>query len=633
MIPAWHTLVANLSVIAVSLALWAAVQNSIRNRTRPVRRAIFGLIMGLGAIGSMIIAIQLETGTYIDLRATMLATAGFFGGPVAAGAAIVLAAAYRIYLGGATMPVGLSSIAFASLIGLAGYWVRRGKPPSIIGIVLVAIGVTTAGLGNVALLPGGLEILTHIGLPIAILSLTSTIGAGILIIVAGKLTEERDLLRAALTQAPDFHYVKDRQSRFVEVNQMTAIFNGYEKAADMVGKTDFDLVEKERAETLLDSEQQIMRTGRAQLEWVERVESKDGAEQWFSTSKVPLRNQDGEVIGLAGVTRDITEHRRLEAELRDSRNLLAYAVDEMSDGLAMFDREAFLVYCNDRYREFFPLTKDIRRPGTHIRDILRAVVATGEQVNIEDSESWIDAVAESVKVTGEQQVPLYDGRWVQIRNRATAGGASMVVVSDVTAIKQAEGELRELTDQLRSMATTDGLTGLMNRRAFDTTLAEELERTARNRLPLSLLLLDVDRFKAYNDGYGHQAGDEALKAVAKTLNAALLRPRDVAARYGGEEFAAILPDTDEASAAVVAERVRQMLADRELPHVMSEYGILTISAGVATYDGSEVKRSVSQLIGRADEALYRAKESGRNRAVSWQRTYPAIAPARTSQAG
>ena len=169
------------------------------------------------------------------------------------------------------------------------------------------------------------------------------------------------------------------------------------------------------------------------------------------------------------------------------------------------------------------------------------------------------------------------------------------------------------------MATTDGLTGLLNRRAFDTALTEELGRTARNHSPISLVLLDVDRFKAYNDGYGHQAGDgKPLKGVARTLTLALLRPRDLGARYGGEEFAAILPDTDEASAYVVAERMRQSLVDAGLPHVVSEYGIITISVGVATYDSTEVKRSANQLIGRADEALYLAKQGGRNRVVSWK---------------
>jgi diguanylate cyclase (GGDEF)-like protein/PAS domain S-box-containing protein len=619
MIPAWHTLVANLSVIAVTLAVWAAVQNRLRNQPSPVKRFVFGLIMGLGAYGSMVIAIQIYTGAFIDLRTTMLVIAGYFGGPVAAGTATVLAAAYRIYLGGSGLPVGLGSIIIAALIGVIGFWLRRGRQPTPIGVVLLGLCVTAATLSSVALLPSGPDILAHIGLPIGLLSLASTVGAGILIIQAGKLSNERDLLRAALTQAPDYHYVKDRQSRFAEVNRTTATYHGFADPSDMVGKTDFDLVDRERAATLFDAEQEVMRSGRPQLDWIERVISKDGVEQWFSTSKVPLRNRDGEVIGLAGVTRDITERRRFEAELRDSRNLLSYVVDEMSDGLAMFDREGFLVYCNDRYRELFPLTRDVRRPGVHIRDILRAVAETGEQLDIGDPAPWIDSVVQSMTSEGEQQVPLYDGRWVQIRNRATAGGASMVVVSDVTAIKKSEGELRELTDKLRSMATTDALTGLMNRRAFDATLAEELERTARAHAPFSLVLIDVDRFKAYNDGYGHQAGDEALKEVARRLTSALLRPRDVAARYGGEEFAVILPDTDEASAYIVAERIRQSLADAGMPHVMSEHGFVTLSIGIATYDGAELKRSVAQLIGRADEALYLAKDGGRNRAVSWQK--------------
>jgi diguanylate cyclase (GGDEF)-like protein len=305
----------------------------------------------------------------------------------------------------------------------------------------------------------------------------------------------------------------------------------------------------------------------------------------------------------------------------------------MSDGLAMFDRDGHLVYCNDRYRGLFPLTSDIRQPGAHIRDILREVVATGEQLDLGDPEKWIDSIAQSLRVEGEEQVNLHDGRWLQVRTRPTADGASMVVVSDITTVKRSEGELRTLTHQLRTLATTDGLTGLMNRRAFDGLLEDEVARTTGDHSHLSLVMFDVDRFKAYNDCYGHPAGDQCLKEVSRCLTSALLRQRDAAARFGGEEFAVVLPDTDEDSAFVVAERVRQALAELEVPHIMSEHGVVTLSAGIATYNDDTERRSAAQLIARADEALYQAKEAGRNRVMGWQKRHYDRAPAHPDRAG
>jgi diguanylate cyclase (GGDEF)-like protein len=291
----------------------------------------------------------------------------------------------------------------------------------------------------------------------------------------------------------------------------------------------------------------------------------------------------------------------------------------MSDGLAMFDRTGHLVYCNQRYRDLFPLTADMRKPGVHIRDILVRVVQTGEQLNLGDPEVWLQVVSSSLRRHSEEQVNLFDGRWLLVRTRPTDEGAAMVVVSDVTSIKKAEGELISLTSELKVLAETDGLTGLMNRRTFDRRLAEELERSEAEKRNFSLVMFDVDLFKPYNDALGHPAGDDCLRVVGRCLGHALLRPSDLAARYGGEEFAAILPDTDEDSAFIVAERVRMTLAELKLPHPSARGGIVTLSGGVASYPASEIHRSTSQLLSRADEALYAAKAAGRNRVMGWKR--------------
>jgi diguanylate cyclase (GGDEF)-like protein/hemerythrin-like metal-binding protein len=172
-------------------------------------------------------------------------------------------------------------------------------------------------------------------------------------------------------------------------------------------------------------------------------------------------------------------------------------------------------------------------------------------------------------------------------------------------------EIDELQGQLREQANRDPLTGLYNRRFLDTTLARELARCNREGKSLSLVMIDVDYFKKFNDHYGHQAGDECLKIVAHALRASARRASDLAARYGGEEFFLVLADTDAATAKRLAEEVRRSIELLDLPHERSRWGRLTISVGVATMT-NETYRDVDSLLRAADAALYRAKHSGRN---------------------
>ncbi len=173
--------------------------------------------------------------------------------------------------------------------------------------------------------------------------------------------------------------------------------------------------------------------------------------------------------------------------------------------------------------------------------------------------------------------------------------------------------LEKTTRELERAVCIDALTGIANRGHFDDLLATEWNRAARQGSPLSLVIVDVDHFHAYNEQYSHIGGDSALKAVAATMAGALRRPSDVLARYGGEEFVALLPDTDAAGACVVAERLRAAVEALGIPHEGSGCAtVVTISAGVATM-APELDRPGTTLVSAADSALFRAKASGRNR--------------------
>jgi diguanylate cyclase (GGDEF)-like protein len=182
------------------------------------------------------------------------------------------------------------------------------------------------------------------------------------------------------------------------------------------------------------------------------------------------------------------------------------------------------------------------------------------------------------------------------------------------------GVVRELThahERLQELSRVDSLTGLFNRRHFQQYLQQVWERAHHDhseRSPVSILMVDVDHFKKYNDRYGHPAGDECLRQVAAVLQADLRRPGDLVARYGGEEFVAVLPQTDAGLALIMAERVRQTVQDLAMRHESSSTSLcVTVSIGVATSERGGSAQQSAHLIDVADQALYRAKREGRNR--------------------
>lgn len=213
--------------------------------------------------------------------------------------------------------------------------------------------------------------------------------------------------------------------------------------------------------------------------------------------------------------------------------------------------------------------------------------------------------------------PAESDIYLEWRHRAERLGAIVAVFSLVVAAGSVllahELRLRQQAEQqLYRLTRTDALTGLGNRRAFDATLHGEWLRAQRTGRPLALLFVDIDQFKAYNDHYGHPAGDDVLREVGRVLARCARRATDSMARYGGEEFVVTLPDTDAQGAARFGEQVRRSIYDLALPHVASAYGRVTVSIGIVT-TREAAAASDAAFVNLADTALYHAKTAGRNR--------------------
>lgn len=227
--------------------------------------------------------------------------------------------------------------------------------------------------------------------------------------------------------------------------------------------------------------------------------------------------------------------------------------------------------------------------------------------------------ADNRSATSEYMSRHKDGNyvWVEARfnfvpNPQDGSPEIIAIVRDISKRKAAEEQMWMANDQLKALSETDTLTGIANRRKFDEIFDREIRRSQRAGLHLALLLVDIDRFKLFNDSYGHAAGDDCLRHVARALAGHLKRPADLVARYGGEEFAVILPDMALDGAVRLAEDLRQAISDLGIAHALNGGGLVTVSIGVAGVrcDGEISGKS---LLEAADAALYRAKNEGRNR--------------------
>ncbi|MBX9458663.1 MAG: diguanylate cyclase [Rhizobium sp.] len=614
----WDQYAGNIAFVGMAIAIWAHLSiwfgRKSAQRTRTYFSVMFGLAAGTTAIGSILLAVEASPGIFVDLRHAPLALAALFGGPAAALVSGAMVVAMRVWVGGAGMFDGLATVAMIAAIGLAVNTGMRKRQPRILDLFL-----TTAGLGAVLavalmVLPtiAAADLLRLAGPELILLNCGATFLGGLILFMTRRTELERSILETAFSQSPDFIYVKDRNSRFLTVNDNMAKLYDAGSAGALVGRSDFDVMPRGQAEQIFLAEQEMMRAGGQIVDSFEQIN-----QRFLLASKVPLRDREGRIVGLAGVTRDITERTTLENELRESKNLLALAMAGMSDGFAMFGRDGRLIFCNEQYRAAFPLSADTRVPGMHMRDILRRVAETRERAQLPEGsvEDWINAGADALHTSKDEEVELYNGDWRSIRTRQTDDGTVMIVVSDITANKHAETALRIAAEQLRNLADTDGLTGVLNRRAFDEAFLREAASSARDGTPLSVLMIDIDWFKAYNDTYGHPAGDECLRQVSRCLLDGIRRSGDLVARYGGEEFVVLLPAGDARQARMVADQVSARLVERALVHSGSPLGHLTVSIGMATGQGPALRANSSLLLATADGALYDAKAQGRNRAA------------------
>jgi diguanylate cyclase (GGDEF)-like protein/PAS domain S-box-containing protein len=616
---AWHGLLANLGIVCLIVAVWTYLDTWTGRQSRSMRVLIESVLAGLGVVAVMSFPFTIMPGVVADLRTAIIVLSGFVAGPVAGLVAGAVATLYRLIAGGSGATAGIVGIGVATTVGIVGHRLLGGRLPRERDVLLLAAAATGPSMVAFLFLPEPLRAAAGFGMaaPVATLAFIATAVGGFTVAAhlrQREIATTNMIYRAIIDALPDPLNAKDLDGRFLAANPATASLMKAGAAQNLVGRSDFDFYPGDTARRFRDDKEAVLARGEPAT--IEQRIDRDGSTIWLSTLKVPLRDRAGAVIGLLTHNRDITSRKRLEEAHAEAQERLAAALANMADALVMFDRDERLVLCNEQYRAIFAKTADLRVPGTPLSTILRASIERHEEVGIppEEVDDWIRRTCAALHVASEHEITLADGRRLRARVRPAADGASLSVISDVTAEREAERALSILNERLAAMARTDALTGLVNRRGFDEALAAEIARVRRAGTSVGLLLVDVDRFKAYNDTYGHPAGDACLKAVADCLKATLRRPGDVAARYGGEEFAAILPETTAAGVLHIAETLREAVAALAMEHKATDEGLVTVSAGVSTVTAEEAELDgAALLIQRADRALYHAKAGGRNR--------------------
>ncbi len=419
-------------------------------------------------------------------------------------------------------------------------------------------------------------------------------------------------LQALLDHNSDCLWETDAQGHYTYASRVMHDQLGY-VPADVVGKSPLDFMAPAERERMQPVFADIIRAQRSFKGLINRNLHAQGHPVVLETSGVPLRDADGQLCGFRGISRDVSTlgERVLQIEAAYEYAPVALSIVQLDGTVVLGNRSM-----------------------AQLAGVAQDAIA-GANMNTLMPAPWHDLMADLPAPHAPLHMQPRELQWHQQWLRVTPQPLPdadnhirglFIAWMDITDRKRAEDQLTQANAQLARYAQQDYLTGLYNRRMLDEQLATEIARARRDAQPLSLVMVDVDYFKAYNDSQGHLAGDECLRTLAQVLSASVRRPADTVSRYGGEEFVLILPNTDSTGAHAVAEGIRRQVHALALPHPSSPLGHVTISAGAITQQAPSASAqrghkapftdAAQALLRQADQALYTAKNSGRNQVIS-----------------
>ncbi|WDE06793.1 GGDEF domain-containing protein [Thalassomonas viridans] len=409
-------------------------------------------------------------------------------------------------------------------------------------------------------------------------------------------------LHLTLDNIGAYVYIKDLHGCYTYVNKMVRELFAC-PLEEIIGQSDSKFFSVEQSGELMINDRVVMEQSQTVEAEEKNIIHSTGEVRYYWTVKKPLFDEQGQVKGMYGISTDITERKLLDIKLKENEKLLDTVLNNVDAHIYMKDRDCRFRYINASTARLFGQQPDeiIGKKGEDFLPPETAadfaildnkLLATGEKVSGEESFS-----------DGKGNTRYYWSTKVPIKDEQEQITSFIGFSNDIT-------ELIALKKNLEVKANTDELTQLANRRNFIDQAEKEFIRARRYHLPLSLLAIDIDCFKDINDTYGHHVGDQVLKEVAAVC-AANLRGADCIGRMGGEEFSVLLPETGGDAARVMAERLCRQVRDYQLAGPRKDAIKSTISIGISEMLAGD--DDLDDMLIRADKALYKAKEGGRDR--------------------
>ncbi|MDR3463449.1 MAG: PAS domain S-box protein [Beijerinckiaceae bacterium] len=427
-----------------------------------------------------------------------------------------------------------------------------------------------------------------------------------------RLSESEALYRCLVEDQSELVALTNPEGEILFVNNAFARTCGL-PSQEFLGKSIFEFVRREDHAASLDRMRRFETADRTVTgEYPFRLW--DGKTRWISWTHRAVLDAHGKMTAIHSVGRDIEERIVADRRLKDSESRFRLLAENSTDVVFQLDTALTHEYASLACKEILGYEPE-ELVGTTPFILLHPSEA---QRAAQIFQSLLDGSADRQSIV--THVRHRKGHWIWIEGSLrpikdpTTGAISGITgaLRDISVRKFVEQQLAEANRRLETLVREDSLTRLSNRRAFDLALTKEYRRAQRDKAPLALIMIDVDRFKPFNDRYGHPAGDDCLRRISETIKTLIRRPGDMAARYGGEEFAVLLPGTNELGAAIIAEKIREAVLRLAIEHEASPQRVVTISAGVASSGPKNFERRPAALLDRADKALYRAKDSNRN---------------------
>lgn len=603
----------NISILGAFLLIIEQVfkKSSLDTKQSLKTQVLLGGFFGILGIVLMLFSIKMSGDVIIDLRYIAIICAGIMGGPVIAALAAVIIAISRILIFGVNN-ASITAFVVALLVGAEVAYISKMKLSRFnkyffmyVYFMLIANAALIWLIRDKAVLIETLIYYWKINLFGALLAYFAcqyiiSSNSDFKMMSYYRMTAD-NLLDMISTHRPD--------GTVIFVSPSILQLFGY-TPEEFIGTSSYEYIHPEDMDKVKKADSKSRGTGDSYTQ-IFRMRRKNGKYIWVETSVRAIKNEDDSNKELICVTRDITARKKAEQELRVSNARFKAIFENAGTGIVIRDSNGSLIDVNTAYLEMTGYTREevdqlskIVHPDDYesVHELINNLVAgkcsldTSEVRFLDKNQQIMYTEVTSTLIPGTEHTP-----------------ASIIrVVNDITESKRLVEELKKAKFDSDKLAATDFLTGILNRRAFTERFDAEFHRAAREKSSISLILVDIDHFKEINDKHGHQVGDLALQKLTKCLSRAC-RHYDFIGRQGGEEFIICLPNTGMEQGKIIAERMRRAVEGLNINLLyLTEPIKLTASFGVASCIPGE-KESVDNIITRADAAMYKAKEEGRNR--------------------